>query len=316
MERASLQHWEQYYRGGALATCPTSNDLSYDKELRTCWEDFFRDLQDDARILDVGTGNGAVALIARELAGQCGRNWEIHGSDLAQIDPVRDVPGGAERLAGIKFHSGVATERLPFDDASVDAVSGHYALEYMDRPAALREIRRVLRPDGRAQFVIHHAASRLLVNAAASLDEAEIVKESRVYRRLRRLMLVDADKLELLQRRQEELQLAIRMLKRAAAERGQGGHISFVVMTLNTVRKLLELRRERSSAAVELEILRVEGEFRNARKRLNDLIAHALDATELEALQQQALTVGFTHAEHQELRHDGEHLVGWLLQLR
>jgi SAM-dependent methyltransferase len=46
-------------------------------------------------------------------------------------------------------------EQLPLADGSVDAVISTVALPYMDIPAALREIRRVLRPGGSVDATLH-----------------------------------------------------------------------------------------------------------------------------------------------------------------
>ena len=141
-----LEHWETYYRGGMIATGPTGPDRLYDMEVRAAWEEFFASLPLTARVLDIGTGNGVIPLMAVEAAARRGAQWRIDATDLARIDPPRFVPDGAKRFAGVHFHPGVASEKLPFDDASFDAVSGHYALEYSDTAACLNELVRVLRP--------------------------------------------------------------------------------------------------------------------------------------------------------------------------
>ncbi len=50
-----------------------------------------------------------------------------------------------------------ATRRLPFDDAAVDAVYSSHMLEHLDRDGAdrfLREVRRVLRPQGALRLAV------------------------------------------------------------------------------------------------------------------------------------------------------------------
>jgi ubiquinone/menaquinone biosynthesis C-methylase UbiE len=66
-----------------------------------------------------------------------------------------------------------AAERLPFADASVDTVVSTLALCTVDDPeAALREIARVLRPDGQLLFIEHvRAGSRLLAALQDKLAE-------------------------------------------------------------------------------------------------------------------------------------------------
>jgi ubiquinone/menaquinone biosynthesis C-methylase UbiE len=51
-------------------------------------------------------------------------------------------------------------ERLPFEDARFDVVSSNGVLHHTpDMPAALREIRRVLRPGGEARIVVYNRRS-------------------------------------------------------------------------------------------------------------------------------------------------------------
>jgi ubiquinone/menaquinone biosynthesis C-methylase UbiE len=56
------------------------------------------------------------------------------------------------------------TEELPFDDASLDTVVSTLVLCTVDAPdVALREIRRVLRPDGQLLFIEHVRSESLLL---------------------------------------------------------------------------------------------------------------------------------------------------------
>lgn len=311
-----LKHWETYYRGGALATFPTGPGGTYDQELRDAWIGFFRELPDGARILDVATGNGAVALIARQAAAESGREWEVDASDRAQIDPPRHVPDGARLLQGIRFHPGIATEELPFADGHFDAVSGQYALEYMDTAAALAQIHRVLKPDGRAQFVLHHADSLLVRSAKVSLREAELVlRETKIYRRLEKLVALGQVAPAVAERAAAELRTAIRTLKNAlpSAEQAGGGRI--LKVTLDAVQKLLAARTKMRPEQVEREVGHAENDLRASVRRLNDLVAHVLDGDGMTALERQAADAGFTLVERAPQYHAGDHLVGWRLLL-
>jgi SAM-dependent methyltransferase len=313
----SLEHWETYYRGGALATCPTGPDSSYDQELREVWRAFFGTLTDDARILDVGTGNGAVALIALETAAELGRRWDIHAADLARIDPPRHVPDGARRFAGITFHAGVATEELPFPDAHFDAVSGHYALEYSDTGRALAQIQRVLKPESRAQFIIHHSGSRLIRTGLVSLREAELVfNELKVYRRLRRLLETDHLSPAAAKKAGVELQSAIRVMKLALPQAQQAGGGRLLAVTLDAVKKLLQARTSQRPEAVGLEIKQAEGELRAGVRRLKDLVEHARSEEQMATVGQQATAAGFSVIECVPQHHGGGNLVGWRLLLQ
>jgi demethylmenaquinone methyltransferase/2-methoxy-6-polyprenyl-1,4-benzoquinol methylase len=99
------------------------------------------------RVLDVATGTG---MVAAELVRRYG--CRVVGLDQSEemLDGARAKLARDRELAGrVELVSGQA-ERLPFDDAEFDALTFTYLLRYVDDPAAtLRELARVVRPDGR-----------------------------------------------------------------------------------------------------------------------------------------------------------------------
>lgn len=96
------------------------------------------------RILDVATGTGMVArLLARR------------GAVVTALDQSEAMLGVARsrQPAGVTFVQGEA-ERLPFEEASFDALTFTYLLRYVDDPGAtLRELARVVKPGGRIGMV-------------------------------------------------------------------------------------------------------------------------------------------------------------------
>jgi demethylmenaquinone methyltransferase/2-methoxy-6-polyprenyl-1,4-benzoquinol methylase len=96
-----------------------------------------------ARVLDVATGTGALALALVEHA---------PGADVIGIDrnqAMLDVARARSRSAPALRLVRAAAEDLPFADASFDAVSIGFAIDDLaDRERAARELVRVLRPGG------------------------------------------------------------------------------------------------------------------------------------------------------------------------
>jgi demethylmenaquinone methyltransferase/2-methoxy-6-polyprenyl-1,4-benzoquinol methylase len=91
-------------------------------------------------VLDVATGTGAVA---RELLAR-------YGCRVVGLDQSAEMLAEARRRlpAGVQLVEGDA-ERLPFDDASFDALTFTYLLRYVDDVGAtLRELARVVRHGG------------------------------------------------------------------------------------------------------------------------------------------------------------------------
>ena len=309
----SVEHWEAYYRGGAIATCPMGPSSTYTLELRDLWLGFFAGLDDGARILDVGTGNGAIALLAKEAATAAGKRFEIHGADLASIDPPRHVPDGPALFDGIVFHPGMPTERLGFADGSFDAVSGQYALEYTDVGKALGEVWRVLKSGGRALFVLHHEQSVLIRNARESLRHGALVLEdTRILRKLRRHATAERDSAAAARVTWAELSAAATRLQQSAAS-SPSPHVLHVV--LDGVQKLLGLRRQLTAAAFEREVDRFERDVRASVRRLQDLVDCAQTAGQMDAIVETARRIGFEGGPAGLQHHAGENLVGWRLEL-
>lgn len=309
----TVEHWEAYYRGGAIASCPIGPGTSYTLELRDLWLEFFAALPDGARVLDLGTGNGAVALLAKEAAASAGRRLEIHGADLACIDPARHVPNGAALFEGVEFHPGMPSERLGFDPSSFDAVSGQYSLEYTDTAKSLAEIRRLMRPGGRALFVLHHDQSALVRNARESLAQGALVlEETKILRKLRRLAAAERDSTPAARATRAELSSDLARLQDAAA-RSAAPHLLHVVN--DAVRRLLGLRRELGARAFEREVDRFERDVRAGVRRLQDLVGCARSGDQMDALVAAARRIGFECGGAELQYHAGENLVGWRLAI-
>jgi ubiquinone/menaquinone biosynthesis C-methylase UbiE len=99
------------------------------------------------RLLEIGVGTG---YYSHDMAGWIGPEGRLELFDLQQEFLDHVMRGAAERgLGNLVPTQGDATA-LPFEDASVDAVVLTAVLgEIPDTAAALAEIRRVLKPDGR-----------------------------------------------------------------------------------------------------------------------------------------------------------------------
>lgn len=309
----SVEHWERYYRGGGFATCPTHPDGTYDAEVLAAWQAFFNSLAPAARIVDLGTGNGAIPVIARQQARRQGSRWEIHGVDLAQIDPVRDLPAASPLLEGIHFHAGVSGDALPFEAHSIDAITGQYALEYMPLRGTLGEVARVLRPAGRAQFILHHDRSELVVNAKESLGQIELICSTpSLYAALRTLLEAERVSQQATAQASSDMQRVVQRLLDAKRE----ARSSLILdVTLDALQKLWAARLALSPAAMEAEVTKVEDDLLAARFRLQDLQQHAQSAEDMNKLVELAATLGLDTRELDPQLHGGDHLVGWRLLL-
>ncbi len=306
-----LEHWETYYRNGHLVSCPVGPEAGYTLELRDAWAEFFSPLADGARVVDIATGNGAVALLAQHTAAALGRSFEIHGVDLAQIDPPRYVPDGRTLFGDIRFHPGVPAEALPFEAGSVDALGGQYALEYTDVPRALAEAFRVLRPAAGCQFILHHRDSVIVDNARESLAHtAYVLEDTKILRKFRRFCELEREAPARAKGTWRDLLVLGDGLKDRIAASGQTLILDYVN---DSLRRMLEQRRSLSHGQIMGAIGTVEQELRSSARRLQDLVGAAQSAADLAATGREVEAAGFTHVAHRPQLHGGDHLVGWRL---
>jgi ubiquinone/menaquinone biosynthesis C-methylase UbiE len=109
-------------------------------------------------VLDIATGPGTVARLAAERVGPAGR---VVGSDLsaAMIDIAKAKPPSAG-AATIEYLVAPAAP-LPVEDGGFDVVTCQQGLQFFpDRPAAIREMHRALRPGGRAVAAVWREIAR------------------------------------------------------------------------------------------------------------------------------------------------------------
>lgn len=102
----------------------------------------FLEVPPGGSVLDVGSGLGNVARRVA-LRNPDGQVWGVERSEEQLAKAPRDVPG-------LTFRQGDARS-LPFDDGRFDVAYCRYLLEHVSDPVGvLREMRRVLKPGGRA----------------------------------------------------------------------------------------------------------------------------------------------------------------------
>ncbi len=107
-------------------------------------------IQPGEQVVDVGCGAGIDSLIAARMIGPTGR---VVGVDmtLAMLEKARQAAIEAN-LDNVSFRQGYG-EDLPVPDEWADVVLSNGVLNLMpDKTAGLREMARVLKPDGRLQI--------------------------------------------------------------------------------------------------------------------------------------------------------------------
>lgn len=115
-------------------------------------------------ILDVGTGPGTIARAAASKVGPSGLVFAIDQSKpMLDVARAKSAPACAARIEYLQSPA----VPLPGSSGIFDAVFCEQGLQFFpDRQAALREMRRVLKPDGRAAIAVWAALERNQIFAA------------------------------------------------------------------------------------------------------------------------------------------------------
>lgn len=306
--------WDRYWAHGCLHSCANAFSGNYEGAILERWEHYASGLPAGTTVVDLGTGNGAVAAILARVSRERGLDLAVHGVDLADIDPLRTVVDAEQLFAGVTFHPRTSATAMPFADGSVGAVVGQYALEYTPRAEALAEVARVLGPGGEAAFVMHHERSIVLETTREELAHTELVLGADgVFATADRLLARMAAAGPAAEREREAF-------NRAAAEVSASIQASrfpdLLQSVLGHLGALLDQLPRSGPGATREALAAVRGEFEANRERLLDLAGAALDGGSLEDLQALARSTGLAAEPAELVRHDPQRLMGWWQRFR
>ena len=314
-ERLDAQQWGDWWRNHALTSFHGHFQHNYDGSLRLFWENRFAELPQGAAILDLATGNGALALLAAEYSAQHDRDFHITGIDYAAIQPD-SLKNTHPLIEKITFLANTPMENTGLEDASQDLVMSQFGFEYGDMPATLKEIRRLLKPGGCFTAMVHHRDSAVLEQAREALAQIKRCEKSGVTETATALVALQqklarkgalSDKEQQQARRlHQSLGTKLEKLNRYARQLQDPSHV------LMFTRSIMTLFDRRNAARISPEqrldaLARLTEENRSYRLRMKDLRAAAFADDDFQTLKTALERRGFSRPEIAPQEYAGRH---------
>lgn len=174
-DKLSADEWSRYWEKGSMTTFVGGFDGNYDGEIRDFWIKALAALPADGHIIDLATGNGALAILASEYSLQQGKSFAITGIDFAAIDPTNRVHAAVseEVIKPIHFLSHTSMEDTGLPENMFDCAISQFGFEYSGIGRSTRELDRLLKPRSSIHLIMHHANSAILSQARDGLVQAE-----------------------------------------------------------------------------------------------------------------------------------------------
>ncbi len=314
-ERLDAQQWGDWWRNRSLTSFHGHFQHNYDGPLRLFWENRFARLPRGAAILDLATGNGALALLAAEYSAKHDRKFRITGIDYAAIQPD-SLRKEHPLIEQIRFLDNTAMEDTGLEDASQDLVISQFGFEYGDMPATLKEIHRLLKPGGCFTAMVHHRDSAVLEQAREALAQIKRCEKSGVTETATALVKLQqklARKGSLSDKDQQQARLLhqslgtkLEKLNRYARQLKDPSHL------LMFTRSIMILFDRRNAARISPEqrldaIARLTAENRGYRLRMKDLRSAAFGGDDFQTLKTALEQRGFSTPEIAPQEYAGRH---------
>ena len=318
--KTSEDKWSRYWAGNRVSACMQDASGNYSDVIGRHWSKFFSDLPADSRVLDLATGNGAVLHFALATARASGKPLQLHGVDLAAINPWAHLQSSRLAPTSLDFTANTNIETLPFGSASFDAVVSQYGAEYADLDKVLAETARVLDTGGRLMWIMHSTDSIVYRNSQREIEDAQFMLEhAQPAVHLRALLkiqtagenyIANAHQNTANTPQRQALDQALKLCVQRLQQRGQSEIIDH---GLQNLAYLYQHRNQHPPATLLAKISEWETELGFFQQRLQALVDCALDAAQCAHLTSQLSTLGFIDSDLSTITKTAHDSIGKLL---
>lgn len=158
-------HWTNYWRSGTLTSLPQDFAVNYDGDIGSFWNTVFQAVGESGKILDLCTGNGAIAILAAEFSLSQNKNFSITGVDAASIEKSiveKKYTDLKEAIEKIEFIPDCLVENINLPEQSFELITSQYGIEYCNWQLTAEKIKGLLKPNGKLVFISHAPSTSIM----------------------------------------------------------------------------------------------------------------------------------------------------------
>lgn len=260
----SSDSWSSYWEQGSLTSLPIDFKLNYDREVDEFWQDTFSKLSNNAVIIDVCSGNGAIAFLAAKYCIENGKAFSIYATDAANIKPeliARKDPMLQKQASLINFKPGVLLEEFSLENVQADLITSQYGIEYCLNEVTARKLFELSKKGGRLVAITHSVKTPI---ANITKNDYQLLDTVNFFTRVKKLIKNDSS--------QKEYQIFFKDVYKEL-ERSMLSKVSPVLKPLVDACKFIlqSNSKEFNEGKAHLESFLTK--FLHGRQRLNELLA-------------------------------------------
>ncbi|TQV86605.1 class I SAM-dependent methyltransferase [Aliikangiella coralliicola] len=181
----NLSHWSNYWQGGNLTSLPQDFLENYDGEIASLWKSAFSLLSSPkSHILDLCTGNGAIALLAAKYSQANQLQMDITGVDAAKISKnsiLSKYSHLEELLQAVNFIGECKVEDISLQSDRFDLITSQYGIEYCDWEQVAIQVCRLLKPGAHFVFISHASSTAILSTMEQEKEDYSLLQKAGVF---------------------------------------------------------------------------------------------------------------------------------------
>ncbi len=318
------EHWSSYWQTGVTGSFGSQEPEWYTIIVKPYWKKLFDELPQNTGILDIATGNGAVAFIASETDTRENKNFTIVATDKSrQTLPDDDkISNGSRGQNSIRFLFDTPIEKLEFPDQTFDIITSQFGIEYSDTNKALTTLSKCLSPQADLVFIVHHKDSVISHQSRDELKQYRIIMDQYpLFQKLKSLLKSmgdiksrkDIDILKTNKKAIQDREAFNRLISKLTTKYPQ----SIVIADLLNAIKPLFKDMMMMPVKQKLNFLdSIKLQRQQARQRLLDMVEAAFDDKKLQSFIKEAEKKGFECLTAEKLEDGSNHILAWEIRLK